>query len=137
MKNILKMSLITLAVTMSASALANQFEGLTCAGKKTAIQTQLDYAKQANNVYQVQGLEKALTDVNTYCSNDDLAKKYQEKVQEKTAKLQEKQDDLKEAQLKGDPSKIAKQQAKLQKAQYELQEAQTQLDSFHQKLKAE
>lgn len=137
MQKTLKTSLIALAMVVSASAAADQFDGLTCAGKQTAIQTELNYAKTANNTFRVQGLEKALADVNAFCTNDSLADKYRDKVEDKLENLQDKQEDLQEAKLKGDPQKIAKQEMKVQKAQYELKEAQDRLDAFNQALKSE
>lgn len=137
MKTVLSASVLTLIMAMSGYATANQFNDQTCAGKKQAITTQIDYAKKANNIYQVQGLEKALADVNTYCSNDSLSDKYKEKVADKLENLQEKQKDLQEAQLKGNPQKIAKQQLKVQNAEYELKEAQNNLNEFYKTLKSE
>lgn len=133
----LKISLIALAFTASSYAAADQFDGLTCAGKQIAIQTQLDFAKKANNTYRAEGLQKALDDVNTYCTNDSLEEKYKDKVEDKLENLQDKQEDLQEAQLKGDTKKIAKQEMKVQKAEYELKEAQDHLDAFYKALKAE
>jgi len=129
---------MTLAVAFSFNALANHhgYEGTTCLAKKNAIQTQIDYAKKANNVYQIQGLEKALSDVNTYCTNDDLEKKYQENMQNKLKDVQEKQADLQAAKLKGDVKKVAKQQAKLTEKQQQLQDAQNKLDEFYKAVKA-
>lgn len=137
MKKILKISLIALAFTASSYAAADQFDGLTCAGKQIAIQTQLDFAKKANNTYRAEGLQKALDDVNTYCTNEGLEDKYSDKVDDKLEDLLDKQAELQEAQLKGDAKKIAKLENKVQKAEYELKEAQEQLDAFYQALKAE
>ncbi|WP_392553044.1 DUF1090 domain-containing protein [Orbus wheelerorum] len=138
MNKIIKVSFITLAAAISFNALANHqdYDGSTCAGKKSAIQTQIDYAKKANNTYQVKGLEKALSDVNSYCTNSDLEKKYKEKVQDKLNDVQEKQADLKQAQLEGNTKKIAKQQAKLAEKQQELQNAKDTLDGFYKAVKA-
>lgn len=137
MKKLFKISLITLTMAASSYAVADQFDGLTCAGKKEAIQTQLDYAQKANNTYRAQGLQKALDDVNTYCTNESLEEKYKDKVEDKLENLQDKQEDLQEAQLKGDPQKIAKRESKVKAAEYELKEAQDQLDAFYKALKAQ
>lgn len=138
-KTISKISIITLAMAFSFGVYAsdlNTFDGTTCASKKQAIETQIDYAKKNNNTHRVQGLEKALSDVNAYCTNDSLEAKYKERVQEKTNKVAEREQELAEAKAKGDMKKIAKQEAKLQENKAELSEAQTKLAEFYKDLKS-
>lgn len=137
MKNAVQIGFIMAVASLSFSSLASDYDGLTCSGKKNAIQTQIDYAKKANNTYQVQGLEKALSDVNTYCNNSDLEKKYKVKIQDKLKDIREQEVDLQEAKLKGDAAKIAKREAKLSEDQRELKNAQDQLEAFYKALKAE
>lgn len=137
MKNVVKIGFIMAVATLSFSSLANNYDGLTCSGKKSAIQTQIDFAKKANNTYQVQGLEKALSDVNTYCNNSDLENKYKNKIQDKLQDVKEQEADLQEAKLKGNAVKIAKREAKLAEDQQELKNAQNQLEAFYKALKAE
>lgn len=137
MKNIIKISLTVLAVALSSQAFADDFDGLTCSGKKSAIQTQIDNAKKANNVHKQSGLEKALSDVLAYCSNDDLEKKYQDKIQDKLDDIEKRQEELEEAKTEGKLEKIAKQEAKLKTDEAELKEAQDKLDAFYNALKAE
>lgn len=139
MKKTIKMSLIALSAVVSFNAFADysDYEGLTCLGKQNAIQTQLSYAKKANNVYQVQGLEKALNEVLTYCTDKKLEKKYKEKISKQMDDVKDRQYDLEKAKMDGRPDKIAKQQTKLQKDEYELKEAREKLDAFYKELKAQ
>ncbi|MWN06426.1 DUF1090 domain-containing protein [Gilliamella sp. Pas-s95] len=133
---ITKVTIITLASLFSLGAYASEHsEGLTCESKKQTIETQIDYAKKNNNSHQVQGLEKALHDVNNYCSNDELEEKYNKKIQEKTDKVVERTQELNQAKTKGDEHKIAKQQVKLADAEKELNEAKAELAKFYQELK--
>ncbi len=140
MKSITKVSLFSFAVlAFSCGANASNYDnvtGTTCSAKKQAIETQISYAEKNNNMLSAQGLKKALSDVNSYCSNDDLEAKYKKKVEEKTEKVAERMQDLKEAQIKGDAKKIAKQEAKLQKVQAELTKAQSTLAQFYKDIKS-
>ncbi|WP_176701070.1 DUF1090 domain-containing protein [Gilliamella sp. Bif1-4] len=114
-----------------------EYQGVTCFSKKQRIEKQIDYSKKNGNFYRIQGLEKALHDINTYCNDDDLEAKYKQKMIEKTKKVTEKEQDLAKALSKGDPQKIAKQKLKLNNAQKELSEAKTKLAEFYEEIKAE
>lgn len=137
MKQTMTLSAISLALLFSLNANAQDWDkvdGTTCASKQTALNTQLEYAKNHNNVNRVRGLEKALDDVNRYCSNDKLEEKYKNQVKEKRDELAKREQELREAELKGDSSKIAKQSAKLDKDRTELSQAENKLSQFYQDL---
>lgn len=140
MKSITKVSLFSFAVlafSCGANASNHQdVDGTTCSAKKQAIETQISYAEKHNDILRTQGLKKALSDVNSYCSNDDLEAKYKKKIEEKTEKVAERMQDLKEAQIKGDAEKIAKQEAKLLKDKAELTKAQSTLTQFYKDIKS-
>ncbi|WP_392566986.1 DUF1090 domain-containing protein [Utexia brackfieldae] len=131
-----KKAVVLLSVLLPLSAFASE-QGLTCQSKIKAIQTQIAYAKANNNTAETMGLNTALADTISNCSDSSLEKKYQAKVTEKTAKVAERKADLAEAQAEGKVNKLAKLQRKIDSAQAELDEAQAQLDSFHQTLKAQ
>ncbi|MCO6537992.1 MAG: DUF1090 domain-containing protein [Gilliamella sp.] len=131
-----KLSVITLAISLSFGTYASneQLEGLTCESKKQSIEKQIDYAKKNNNSHQIQGLEKALREVNEHCSNDDLEAKYKKKINEKSNKVAERTKELEQARAKGNKQKIIKQQTKLSDAKMELDEAKTKLSDFYKEL---
>lgn len=134
-----KLALVSLLLTgaltsMTAQARQPNVEGFTCETKQQAVETQITYAKAHNQTDRIKGLEKALDDIKSYCSNDDLEEKYQEKIEEKTEKVAERQEDLAKARLKGDSDKIAKQENKLNEAEAELNEAKADLDAFYKAL---
>jgi hypothetical protein len=114
----------------------DEYQGVTCFSKKHIMEKQIDEAKKAGNLYQAQGFEKALHNINTYCNDDDLKAKYTEKVIEKTKKVAEKEQALAKAQAKRDSQKIAKQKLKLSEAQKELREAKTKLAEFYKEIQA-
>ncbi len=111
-----------LALTSSAYA-ANPPE--TCATKQQAIKQQLEVAHQHNNKDQIAGLQKALTQSQTNCSQPSLQKEQQQKIAEKQEKVNERTRELKKVQATGDKNKIAKQQKKLDEALHELNEVST------------
>ncbi|OCG23221.1 hypothetical protein A9G11_06375 [Gilliamella sp. wkB108] len=114
----------------------NVEEGLTCSSKQQAIETQIQYAKKNNETSRVQGLEKALHQVTTFCTNDKLEARYKLDIHEKTMKVAERQKELAEAQAKGNQQKIAKQDLKLRDAEKELSDAQAKLVAFHEEIAA-
>jgi uncharacterized protein HemX len=99
-----------------------------CAAKKQNIEAQLKYAKDAGNTNQVRGLEKALAETNAHCTDANLTKQRQQKINEKERKVQKRQQELNEAKSKNDAQKIAKKQKKLAEAQTELNEAKRDLN---------
>lgn len=100
----------------------------TCAAKAYDIEQQLAQARQHRNTGQIQGLETALHNVQTYCQDNDLRAKRQEKLAEKQAKVAERKAELHESQQSGaDADKIQKRQDKLAEAQQELHAAQQEI----------
>lgn len=113
------------ALLVSTSALSAQ-NG--CDIKKSKIQEQLSYAKAHGNTHRVQGLERALQNVNTYCTPNSLRDDARDEVSDRTKEVAERKADLQKAIDKGDISKIAKRERKLAEAEAELKEAQAELD---------
>lgn len=115
------------ALLVSTSALSAQ-NG--CDIKKSKIQEQLSYAKAHGNTHRVQGLERALQNVNTYCTPNSLRDDARDEISDRTKEVAERKADLQKAIDKGDISKIAKRERKLAEAEAELKEAQAELDSL-------
>lgn len=130
-----KLSMTTLAILFSIGAYASDHvEGLTCEGKKQAIEIELEQAKNHTNTHKVEGLQKALEDINNHCSNNDLEEKYKKKIQEKTDKVTKRTQELDQAKTKGNKQKITKQQTKLTDAKQELNEVKAELAKFYKEL---
>ena len=115
------------ALLVSTSALSAQ-NG--CDIKKSKIQEQLSYAKALGNTHRVQGLERALQNVNTYCTPNSLRDDARDEVSDRTKEVAERKADLQKAIDKGDISKITKRERKLAEAEAELKEAQAELDAL-------
>ncbi|MBT0518921.1 DUF1090 domain-containing protein [Morganella morganii] len=119
------LALGTLLVSTSALSAQNG-----CDIKKSKIQEQLSYAKAHGNTHRVQGLERALQNVNTYCTPNSLRDDARDEVSDRTKEVAERKADLQKAIDKGDISKIAKRERKLAEAEAELKEAQAELDAL-------
>lgn len=119
------LALGTLLVSTSALSAQNG-----CDIKKSKIQEQISYAKAHGNTHRVQGLERALQNVNTYCTPNSLRNDARDEVSDRTKEVAERKADLQKAIDKGDISKIAKRERKLAEAEAELKEAQAELDTL-------
>lgn len=127
MKKLIIMTAASIVCFASASTLAAQPQN-GCDIKKQKIEQQLEYAKTHGNHNRVNGLERALDNVNNYCTPESLYRDSQKDVAEKTEKVKEREAELLEEKQKGDDSKkITKREAKLAEAQDELKEAQAEL----------
>lgn len=119
MKYRLTLAASLLAVTSLAQA------GPLCQQKEQAIQQQIDFARQHDNQRQVNGLERALTETRAHCSDEDVRKSHQEKIQKHQKKVIEREQELQQERNEGgDSKKIAKREKKLADAQRELKEVQ-------------
>ncbi|WP_028623285.1 DUF1090 domain-containing protein [Pseudomonas sp. Ant30-3] len=130
MKRFSPLALLTLCSVLATPLMAaEEAPGLTgCAAKKQAIVTQIEQAKAHGNTQQQAGLEKALSEVTTHCTDASLKKERENKVLEAKHEVGERQADLDKAMKKGDPERINKRKDKLAESRKELQKALDELD---------
>ncbi|BAQ77420.1 MULTISPECIES: DUF1090 domain-containing protein [Pseudomonas] len=130
MKLFPSLAALTLCSLMSAPLLAaEQAQPLTgCAAKRQAIMTQIEQAKAHGNSDQQAGLERALSEVTTHCTDASLKKDRENKVLEAKHEVSRRQADLEKAMKKGDSEKINKRKDKLAESRKELQQALDELD---------
>ncbi len=130
MKFLSPLALLTLCGVMAAPLMAaEQAPDLTgCAAKKQNIVNQLELAKSQGNTDQQAGLEKALSEVTTHCTDTSLKKERENKVLDARHEVSKRQADLEKAMNKGDPEKINKRKDKLAESRKELQDALDELD---------
>ncbi|MBT2371891.1 DUF1090 domain-containing protein [Pseudomonas fluorescens] len=130
MKFLAPFALLTAASFMATPLLAaeetSQLTG--CAAKRQAISTQIEQAKAHGNSDQQAGLEKALSEVTTHCTDASLKKERENKVLDAKHEVSRRQADLDKAMKKGDSEKINKRKDKLAQSRKELQEALDELD---------
>ncbi len=99
-----------------------------CAAKKEALAREMDYAKAHGNSYRVAGLERAISKVETYCTDASLRAEREADIRKKERKVADAKQDLAEAQASGRTDKINKRTRKLEEAKDELSEAKAALN---------
>lgn len=111
------------------------FSGLThsaspagCEAKKLEIENKIAYAREHNNSHHIDGLQKALHETESQCTEQQLLEQRNRKMEEKNQKVAECQAELEQARETGNPKKMAQKQKKLDRAREELQDAQNRLD---------
>ncbi|MCK9801027.1 hypothetical protein BK634_00805 [Pseudomonas chlororaphis] len=130
MKRLAPLALLSLFSLMAAPLMAaEEAPGLTgCAAKRQAISTQIEQAKAHGNSEQQAGLEKALSEVTSHCTDASLKKERENKVLDAKHEVSRRQADLEKAMKKGDSEKINKRKDKLAESRKELQQALDELD---------
>ena len=130
MKFLAPFALLTVACFMATPLLAaEEATPLTgCAAKRQAISTQIEQAKAHGDSAQQAGLEKALSEVTTNCTDAALKKQRENRVLDAKHEVSRRQADLDKAMKKGDADKINKRKDKLAESRKELQDALDELD---------
>jgi hypothetical protein len=118
-----------LSLLASTAVAAETTKTLTgCAAKRDEIQQQIEQAKAAGNSAQQAGLETALTQVKSNCTDEQLEKSREQKVLDAQHEVKKRENELQKAMSKGDPEKIDSRKNKLAEARKELDEAKKQLE---------
>lgn len=92
----MKKGFITLGLSLCLTGMAsNVLAAESCAEKRDAIEKEISYAKQHNNTGKLAGLEKALREVNRYCTPESIREDAHKKVAKLEKKLAEKREDIK------------------------------------------
>lgn len=99
-----------------------------CEGKRQDIQEQIDYAHTHGNQHRVDGLHKALSELNSNCTDGGLRAERESDVRKKERKVEERRQEVTEAKADGRGKKIRDKQEKLKDAENELAEARSMLD---------
>jgi len=110
---------IALALTLLSLSAATQAASL-CQEKENEILREISYAEKHNNQRRVDGLNKALHEVRTNCSDSKLRADHERKIAGQKEEITERRQDLAEAKEKGDADKISKREHKLKEAEAEL-----------------
>jgi hypothetical protein len=96
------------------------FAASPCQEKEQEIKREISYAEKHNNQSRINGLKKALSEVQANCSDSKLRADHQKKISEQKDEIAERRQDLAEAKEKGDAGKIDKREKKWKEAQDEL-----------------
>lgn len=109
----------TLNVTLPLAAEADK----DCNDKRRVLQEKIETAQQQGNTTELDGLRRALGNVDAYCNEVSLHRQRLASVEEARQEVEQRKQDLREAMGQGDQEKIAKHQAKLAEARAELEQA--------------
>lgn len=110
---------IALALTLLSVSAMSQASS-PCQEKEQEIAREISYAEKHNNQSRIDGLNKALHEVRTTCSDSKLRAEHQRKIARQKDEVAERCDDLAKAKQKGDADKISKREHKLKEAETEL-----------------
>ena len=105
---------------LAGQAYGNQQVG--CQARQQAVTEQLATARAHGNGEQVAGLERALRNIETGCTDVGLLEESDQKLAELKTKVDERLSELQSARVAGKPDKIAKKQGKLDEAQAKYQQ---------------
>ncbi|WP_199098690.1 DUF1090 domain-containing protein [Dyella sp. ASV21] len=95
-----------------------------CDAKRQSIENEIAYAQSRGNTARVQGLQKALAEVNAHCTDASLQREADQKVANARDTLTEREQELQEAKDQGkSPQKIADRQRKVDEAHAKLEQA--------------
>jgi len=115
------LALLMFLTTLATGAVA-QVGG--CDAKRQELEQEIAYAKAHGNASRVKGLETALAQVKSNCTDASLQAKDQRKVDAARKKVAEREEDLQKAKSEGkSPRKVADRQRKLDEAHAELERA--------------
>ncbi|CAK7011976.1 DUF1090 domain-containing protein [Kerstersia gyiorum] len=117
----------TLWTVLACAALPAQAANPGCERKAAEIEQQLDYAKTYGNVYRQRGLERALTEVRTHCTDAGLVSEKRSDIAEQNEKVNEIQAEIEEKQTEGRLDKVRKLERKLEREREELRLLQNEL----------
>lgn len=120
---------LTLAAALNAAPiLADEPQG-GCAAKRQVLEQKIEAARERGNSHELDGLQRALGNVEAQCDDDSLHRERLASVEEARQEVLEREMDLRDAMAKGDPEKVAKRQAKLAEARAELQQAEAEVNA--------
>ena len=116
------MFLAATLLTASGVAFAQNAPAGPCQAKREDIHRSIEAAKAQGHKHKVRGLEKALSEVESNCSDARLEADRQKRIERQEQAVAERERDLQKAQSDGDAKKVARRQSKLAEEQARLQQ---------------
>jgi uncharacterized membrane protein (DUF106 family) len=124
--------LSVLFLVFSSEALAvedcEQLKG--CQAKICHLEQQIEMAKQHNNHAKLEGLNTALNEVRSHCTDASLKEKIQEDMDKVREDIEEYKKDLAEANAENKSDKISKYQTKISEKESDLHLLQKELEAL-------
>lgn len=112
-------SLLTVLLSVGVSSVYAQTSA-GCERKVQSIERQLEQAKVHGNTHREQGLQRALHNVRTNCTDGSLVKELDEDIAEQKQEILELYEKIAEERAEGDVKKVVKLERELAKEQAEL-----------------
>lgn len=119
-----------LSTVLSVMALPVWADNPACQYRAAEIQNQIDYAREHGNVHKQSGLERALTQVQQHCKDEDLLRDAQEAIREQQEEIQERMEEIAQQTRKGDTDKVRKLEQKLERDRIELEQLREELNEL-------
>ncbi|CAH0303185.1 hypothetical protein SRABI70_04439 [Pseudomonas sp. Bi70] len=119
----MKALIACLLFVVASPVLADPSANPLCETKAEKIEKQLQAAWAEGLADKAKGLSAALDGVRENCSDKELMRELQARIDKARDEIREREADLRDAELSGDPGKIVKRQAKLDEAMQELKAA--------------
>mgnify|MGYP003584744799 CR=1 FL=1 len=116
------MLLAAMLAAASGVALAQNTPAGPCQAKREDISRSIEAATAQGQKHRVRGLKKALSEVESNCSDTKLAADHQKRIEHQEQAVAERERDLQQAQADGDAKKVARRQSKLAEEQAKLQQ---------------
>jgi hypothetical protein len=99
-----------------------------CAAKRQELVLQIQQAHSAGDTHREAGLQKALKENQSHCTDASLSRDRQKRVAKAQREVTERRTELTRAAAKGDDKKVDKRKKKLAEAEEELANAQAELN---------
>lgn len=115
------LSLVSVLLCFGLSSVQAQ-TSLGCEQKAQSIERKIEQAKRHGNTHREQGLQRALLNVRTHCTDDSLIAEIDENIAEQQADINELLEDIAEVRAEGNVKKVTKLERKLAAKQAELKE---------------
>ena len=132
-KKVLKIQaigLLLLSINVEANAQVNCESLKGCDKKICNLEKDIVIAKKMENNSRVEGLETSLEKVKKHCTDDNLVKDVEDKIDDKKKDLKEHTEDYEEALKENRPEKIEKYKAKMAEDNQEILQLEDELKAL-------
>jgi peptidoglycan hydrolase CwlO-like protein len=114
-------------VMAQTASLTDCSANVGCDQKSCEIEKQISFAKENGNEHQLKGLNIALEEVNTYCTDENIKDDLKEEIEELNEEIAEDHSDLIEAKQDQKADKVDKYQRKIKEKEQEIEKLKKEL----------
>ncbi|MGR6834142.1 DUF1090 domain-containing protein [Aliivibrio wodanis] len=114
-------------VMAQTSSLTDCSTKVGCDQKRCEIEKQISFAKENGNEHKLKGLNIALEEVHTYCTNENIKDDLKEEIEELNEEIAEDHSDLIEAKQDQKADKVDKYQRKIKEKEQEIEKLKKEL----------